>query len=147
VPELLSPWPDECGGRETGVPYVKFLVRASREKRRSAPARIPATLVGSDERSARWRRATLSPPGSPRRALLGGRGSGVLSKHSPRPASNSRSPSTDYDDGGLRGGPRVPLSDALGPSDFRKNARAWRSKWARPQRSSTARSTAPDGLT
>jgi len=41
-PSCLSPCQMNVAAVKQVVPYVKFLVRASREKRRSAPARIPA---------------------------------------------------------------------------------------------------------
>jgi len=41
-PTCLSPCQMNVAAVKQVVPYVKFLVRASREKRRGTPARIPA---------------------------------------------------------------------------------------------------------
>ena len=47
-PTCLSPCQMNVSAVKQVVPYVKFLVRASREKRRSAAARSPATASASE---------------------------------------------------------------------------------------------------
>ena len=48
-PTCLSPCQMNVAAVKQVVPYVKFLVRASREKRRATPARIPAHAGSSPE--------------------------------------------------------------------------------------------------
>ena len=145
VPELPEPVPDECGSREAVVPCVSSSC-ARAAKRRSAPAHSRPRQVGV---RLNVRLDGAEPPSPRRRPRLFGwsRFRRALEAAPPRPSHPAHARHQQCDDGASTGRSAF-LGDALGPSDFRKNASrlALELGTARPARD-LLDARLPDGLT